>query len=296
MKNKKSYSYEPRDGKIVRLEEDPSDRLEITAERNEIEKADSEAAFENFRQKREEATIKRRVYITSAVTLFLLAVIFILFLFLTRITDLNITGSDMYSSDEIEEKMENILGKNYFLYGKGQIAEDICEAYPLLEDISVGFTLPGRVDITVRDGAAEYAIMLDGEYLILTDKLRITGVTEAIPRGVTELVRGGIKSAMTGKYLEFENETDLAYIQGIIACLKAHEINENIVRIDVSEKFDVKLKYGDRFIINVGNCKELDTRLDLAVEYIKTLREEQKGYIDASGTEVGSFREAESIE
>lgn len=296
MKNKKTSSYEIREGKLVRIGEDTNNEPEIKAERNEIESADSEAAFERFRQRREDRIVRKKVLRTAAVLSFLLLTVAVLFMFSTRISEITVTGSEKYTSRELEEAISHLTGKNYFFLGKDNIANELYAKYPLLEDISVSLSVPGKVRIEVKDGEAKYFTVLDGEYLCLTDELRVAGVQSERPDNMTELIKGGISSALIGETLEFSTDTDYTYITGIIKVLSEHSISEHIVRIDMTEKFNVKLKYKDRFIILIGNSDELNTRLTLCEEYVKTIADGKRGIIDATDTSIGSFREQESID
>ena len=63
----------------------------------------------------------------------------------------------------------------------------------------------------------------------------------------------------------------------------------------MSKKFDVKLKYDDRFIIYIGAAENTKTKLTLAEELISTLSAEEKGIIDATSTEKCSYRKTNEI-
>ena len=61
----------------------------------------------------------------------------------------------------------------------------------------------------------------------------------------------------------------------------------------MSEKFNVKLRYDDRFIIVIGDAQDAKTKLELAEAVISTLSADEKGIIDASDIEKSSFRHTE---
>jgi hypothetical protein len=141
----------------------------------------------------------------------------------------------------------------------------------------------------------EYYIKMGGQYYTVTSALKTIDISDEIPAGCVELLSCDISKAVLGQTVEFRTDTHYNYLCRLLSDIKAHKSAEHITRIDMSEKFDVSLKYDDRFIINIGTAENTATKLTLAEHIISTLSAEEKGIIDATSTEKCSFRKTNEI-
>lgn len=290
MSGGKGSDFEFKDGKIIRSGNGEEKSGPVISSDTE-----SRRMLESFRESRARKTAIRR---TAAVCMIIavviiLAAVFVFIFF--RINDVTISGSQKYSEQELYTALKLSKTSNFFFTKTSTLEERLRKAYPLLDEISIKKQLPDKLIITVTDGKGEYYIKMGGEYYSVTQSLKIIEITEEKPDISVELLSCDISKAVLGEKIEFRTETHYNYLCGLLTDIKEHDIKDHITRIDMSEKFDVSLKYDDRFIINIGAAEQTKTKLTLSQNIISTLSAEEKGIIDATSTEKCSYRKTNEI-
>lgn len=290
MNGGKGSDFDFQNGKIIRrTNREEKNRVSVSTD------TESRLVLEAFRESRARKTAIKRtaaVCIILAVILILAAVfIFVVF----RINSVTVTGSDKYSEKELRDALNLSAGANLFFTSEGRIESSLRKAYPSLESITVKKQLPDKLIINVTDGVGEFYIKMAGEYYTVTKELKVIDITATMPDNCVQLISCDIQSAVLGEKIVFKTETHYNYLCALLSDIRSHEISPHINCIDMSVKFDVKLKYDDRFIINIGAAEKTKTKLNLSNNIISTLSADEKGIIDATSTENCSFRKTNEI-
>lgn len=288
MNGEKGPGFDFENGKIIRRQETGGeDELTVS------EQTRSALMMQNYRETRARKTAIRRTaaFCIIAVSVLLLGAAMLLVFF--RISDVTVTGSDRYTEQELTECLKLSPYSNLILTSRGSIEERLRTAYPSLEEITVEKQLPDKLVITVTDGVGKYYMRMGGDVYVLTDTLKIIDRTDTAPADCTELISCDIVTAVTGRVLSFRTGTHYNYLIRLLHAISEHGICGHIKVVDMSEKFNVKLRYDDRFIITVGDAEDISTKLTLAESVISTLSADEKGIIDASDIEKCSFRRTE---
>ena len=291
MNNGKGSDFLFENGKIVRLENDDEEKSSLSISSD----TQSRRALESYRETRARKTAIKRtlaVCIIFAVVLILITVaVFIFF----KINNVSITGSEKYTEAELYSALKLSKSSNLFFTSAGTLESRLRNAYPSLEEISIKKQLPDKLVITVTDGVGEYYLKAGGDCYTLTDKLKVIEHSATAPPGCVELLTCDLSSAVIGQILQFKTTTHYNYLCGLLKEIKEHSAAEHITRIDMSEKFNVKLKYDDRFIIILGDADKATVKMNLAKNIISTLSDDDKGIIDASDIEKCSFRKTKDL-
>ena len=290
MNGKKNEGFSFEQGKIKR----PGDNRQIKTEEVE-EREKFERIMSHIRQSENKKAIKNTV-IVFFIMAFILASAAVACFFIFRISSVSVTGSLKYSEEQLAAATGLGRNSNLLLTRSSSVESALRAAYPSLEEVTVKKVFPDRLEITVSDSEELYYIELGSDVFTVTDDLRVTSQISSAPEGATELRSCDVVSAVVGEYIVFDRDTHYNYLKNLLDCIRAHNISEHIVRIDMSEKFDVKLKYDDRFIIEIGDASNASTKLTLAEAYIATLKDSDRGIIYATGLESGSFRATNDIE
>lgn len=285
-KHRKVTTYEVDDGNIRKSDTDAD--VSVPEEQTESI-ADPNIAFELFREKRENRAARKRAVTVCVASAFIALALGLSFFLIFRITSFSISGSAEYTQEQLTSAIKNPLGGNLFFTDTDKLVSQLSDSFPSLKNIKINRKLPGTLYITVEDSYPEYYMELDGEYLLLSDDVRIIGSEAQKPEGLVQIISCGVKTAVMGSYPEFETDTHLPYLLGLLKAIKNSTLSENIVKVDMSEKFDIELYYLDRFIIKVGNTDSIETKLKLAQSYIDTLCETDRGTIDCTSITIGSF-------
>lgn len=291
MNNGKGSGFDFENGKIIRRQSEEDEREETVYSSG----TESSLMLEEYRESRARKTAIRRtaaVCIIAAVVLLIVCVVILLFF---RISEVSVTGSQKYTEDELVSSLGLSRYSNLLLTGRGKLEKRMRDAFPSLDKITVEKKLPDRLIIAVTDGVGSYYTFIGGDCYILTDELRIIEKTDVPPDNTVELISCDILSAVTGQTVVFRTETHYNYLTGLLEAVREHPEGGHIVRVDMSVKFNVRLKYDDRFIIVIGDAENAKTKLTLAASIISTLSADEKGIIDASDIEKCSFRKTDEI-
>lgn len=290
MNGGKGSGFEFKNGKIIRLQSGEEKNSPVVSSDTE-----SRLVLESFRESRARKTAIRRtaaVCIILAVILIVAAVFVFIFF---RINDVSITGSTKYTEQELYGALKLSGVSNLFLTRTGTLESRLRKAYPSLETVTIKKQLPDKLIITVTDGEGEYYIKMGGQYYSVTGDLKVIEISDGQPENCTELKTCDIAKAVLGDKIQFKTETHYNYLCRLLSDIKDHSIKEHIKCVDMSEKFDVKLKYDDRFIIKIGTAEMTKPKLTLSEHIISTLSADETGIIDATSTEKCSFQKTNEI-
>jgi cell division protein FtsQ len=278
-------------GKIVRLQNDDAEKTSVGISSD----TQSRRALESYRETRARKTAIKRtlaVCIIFAVVLVLVTVaVFVFF----RINNVSISGSEKYTDAELYSALGLSKSSNLFFTSTAALESRLRKAYPSLEEISIKKQLPDKLTITVTDGVGKYYLKAGGDYYTLTEKLKVIDYSSKAPPGCVELLTCDLSSAVMGKTLEFKKDTHYNYLCTLLSEINGHKTASHINRVDMSEKFNVKLRYDDRFIIILGDADKATVKLNLADKLISTLSADESGIIDAADIEKCSFRKTNDL-
>ncbi len=295
MKKNKGVGFEFSDGRIVRKKETGQPSSEIKQgffeSLAEEEDDDNVSAFENAKSNFETRKTRERIKRISFVSFIALIVIVCFVIFGFSLRDVSVSGSVVYSNENIKATAENISGKNVLLLNTDKLEEAILAEYPALKEVSVKKKLPGSISVSVTDEQPLYHISFDSEYYLLSSDLRVMEKTNDVMRtdGVMEIQMSDVKKVRVGDVIEFYNEYQYGYMKDLLEQIRIHEVGANVVSVDASDKFDITLEYGERFTVKLGVGENIPTKLTLAKAYIESLPENETGIIDSSSTEKGSY-------
>ncbi|MBO4421836.1 MAG: FtsQ-type POTRA domain-containing protein [Clostridia bacterium] len=288
MNGGKGPGFDFEDGKIIRRE-DTEEEDELTVS----EQTRSALMMQSYRETRARKTARKRTIAFCMIAFTVVVLIAVALFVFFRISDVTVTGSSRFTEEELKSSLKLSSYSNLILTGKSTLESRMRSAYPSLDQITIEKELPDKLIITVTDGVGKYYMRMGGDIYVITDELKIIEQTDKIPEGCAELISCDIVSAVTGQIITFRTGTHYNYLVRLLDTIEEHGISPHITCVDMSEKFNVKLRYDDRFIIVIGDAQDAKTKLELAEAVISTLSADEKGIIDASDIEKSSFRHTE---
>ena len=290
MNSGKGSGFEFEDGRIIRKQSgDEKEEIVLTPG------TESNRMLEEFRESRARKIAIRRTVAVCMIAAVILMVVSVVILLFFRIDEVTVTGSGKFSEEQLVSSLGLSRYSNLLLTGKGRLESRLRESFPSLDSISIEKRLPDKLIITVTDGVGRYYMTAGGDCYILSEELKALEKTDTVPDGLVELVSCDVVSVITGREIRFRTTTHYGYLTGLLKAIDGHSISEHIVKVDMSEKFNVKLRYDDRFVIIIGDAENANTKLTLAERLISTLSADEKGIIDASDLEISSFRKTDDI-
>ncbi len=240
--------------------------------------------------RREQAIRRRKIkkrkqiifYTFSLMLLILIGIILSLTVFF-KIEKISVEGKTPYSNDKIISVSGIKIGDNLFLTNRNKVVSKIQEKLPYIGKVEIKRKLPSELILKVVKTEEKCAIASGNGYVITDENSKVlkVGVTEVDPTMIM-LAGGEVKNAKIGKTLEFKDSSSQELILTLMKAMQKNKI-DNITKIDVSDKLNIKMTYQNRIEVLVGSSSELDKKMKFASEVIKRENERsstQKGVID----------------
>ncbi|MGN1002195.1 MAG: cell division protein FtsQ/DivIB [Oscillospiraceae bacterium] len=207
-----------------------------------------------------------------------------------RVDEITISGSTVYTDEEIIAAAGVERGDNLFLVGRVQTARKIRSQLPYIDTVNLRWALPDTLVITVTECTAAGALKGDdGTWWVVdrTCKLleqggstlarqypEITGLTPLMP------------SAGAGLAVSMEESTKLDSLKQLLSALDEREMLGQVQSIDLSGVSEIRMAYENRFTVRLPLYSDdfhlLAHTLQEIAAYLNT---GQTGTVDLTGTQ-----------
>jgi len=207
-----------------------------------------------------------------------------------KIREIRVQGDSRYSREQIAKASEISAGENMFLFNKFAAISRIFAVCPYLDEISMRRILPDAIEITVTECVPVAVVSSDNQWYYIDAKGKILeNIGESQINGYCRITGAGLLKPQVGKYVIFSEEEKRKPIFTILNSALNDGILKNIANIDVSQAFNIRLGYLDRFTVKLGTADQLDKKLQF-VHYIEDkLLPTDRGIIDVSDVSTARF-------
>lgn len=232
---------------------------------------------------------KLRSFAITAV--FFAATVLTVFVFLTfcRVKTVNIENCVFSDRQTILEAGKVKVGMHIYALDKEKMEERIKEASPYVSDVYITRTGFTTLNITLTEDTPRFYIEQDGNFVVLSETLRVLEIchSQAELSGISaaKIDLPAVKSATLRQTLAFEDET-ASYGEEcieILEAISASPLSGTLTYADLSEKFDLRVTYKDKYDIRFGSPKELSQKLSLVAETIDYLEDPINRFSTAKG-------------
>lgn len=206
----------------------------------------------------------RNVLITLiAITAFFVIGITLSLTIFFNITDINVTGSSIYSAEEIVQRSTIEVGENLFLIDTNECIEKLTESLPYIYEVKITRKLPATLNIEITDAVPFVAIgNYDWTYILTDDRLKVLELTAAEkPDSAIMLSETSHTGGLPGNALEFEDEEIAECVKSLVEAIKAVNMTE-ATSITCKDKNDNYIVYDDRITFKLGNCNNLEAKIN----------------------------------
>lgn len=236
-----------------------------------------------FAKKRKSKKIRRFVFLgILLVALFGTCLYFALENYFV-VEDVSVKKSSIYSTADIVKTIQIEKKTPLYRLSKKKIVSAIEEKFPYILDVKIKFKLPDTVQITYQEEYGEMALALGDDVYAIDRELFVLakeGKNTEIPR--IKLACSSLDRCVVGESLSFTDEGIAPALLELLSEMKKSKMLSNITSIDVSDKFNLKMNYGDRFLILLGDRQDIKLKLAMIREVIADLDEGATGRIDIS--------------
>lgn len=233
--------------------------------------------------------IKLIFFAISAFFLVFTAVTVIVFLTVFRVHAVDIENCKYSSKENIEKSSGVEIGMHMYAIDKEKMEEAIIAENPYVNDVRITRKGATTLCITLTEDAPRFYIVLDGKYFVLSDTLRVlaeyNSMDELSALALAPISLPKVEEAPLGKTLIFteETEADGKECIDILSILAESTLSGTITSADVSERFDLRFTYKDKYEIRFGSPKNFADKLALVTDTIEYLEDPINGYSTAKG-------------
>lgn len=201
----------------------------------------------------------------------LLLTLYVLYAYVFVVDFVEVSGNARYTSEQILSACGiNVGDKLYDLpVDLDELAERLMKKFPYIEAVDVGRVIPNRVVITVTEDTAEFAAEIYGEYVLLSEGLRVLEISDVKPEAdFIRLVLPEVKNAVEGECIEFKTDMfNVASTAATAVCSEAMRSGTTV--LDISDRFGIWIGYEDRYKLMIGDINDIELKLTIAFEMMK---------------------------
>jgi len=188
-----------------------------------------------------------------------------------RVETVQVNGNSRYTQEEVVAASGIQIGDNLYHMNKYQVAGDIREKLPYVEELSIVRNLPSTIVITVKEWDAVAQILpADAPATIVDEKtgeevpvetagepwlISVGGkLLEQAPADSTVMEVSGLTALMpragTALAVPQDEQDELAGLLALLTALEQRDLMGRVSRVEV-ESTQVRLRYADRFNVKM---------------------------------------------
>lgn len=179
-----------------------------------------------------------------------------------KIDTIEVTGSGIYSSEQVIDNCSINYGDNLFLIKSDSSKARLTKNLPYVYDVKITRKMPSTIVFEITDAKVLYEIENDDEsFILLDDNFKV------LENGSAENMAGNIRisdvtvnKAEPGTIVVFENEDISDCLSKISEAIKKTEMAEatSISSIDTNHNYII---YDNRITFELGTCDNLENKI-----------------------------------
>ena len=239
---------------------------------------------ENAKRHRKQRKRRQRLVVVLLLLFVLASAAVITSAVFFKIAAVQVTGdTGRYSSEQLIGTSGIVSGDNMFSFKAGTVENAIESAFPYIENVKVKRKLPSVVEISVQQAQPAKAYQdTNGSYTLASASGKVLETSAPKPEGVMEIVGFPLQGVSAGQYLDAAAFPDLDTLSQITDALAQWGM-EGTQAIDLSDKFNIKIKYNEKVTIALGSVSQISYKLQFAKYVLDNgLKENETVVIDAS--------------
>jgi len=219
-----------------------------------------------------------------------------------KVDKVTVSGNDKYGAWDIREASGIEIGDNLLTFSRAKASGKIIKTLPYVKSVRIGIKLPDTVMIDVVEFEVTYQVEArDGSWwLVSSDGKAVEKLETGVSDGYTKLIGVRIEVPEAGsavKAMEMPAQTDeagaeipitvtaaqrLSTALDIAQYLERNGIIGEAASIDVSAPGDLRVWYGERFRVMLGDSTQLSFKIASLKNIIDNMADYAGGELDLS--------------
>lgn len=187
-----------------------------------------------------------------------------------------IEGETDYKLSELISVSGLRTGDRLYEVDEKEAEELLLEGCPYLKSVNVKKKFPNKICFEVEERVLGWYVEIGEDYYALDFDLLVLLETYSeeslIERGLTKLVLPELESAMCDYLPEFGrgDEHLISETLKIVDTFRSHAVKQRLTKLDLSNRFEIKLTIDESFEISLGDISNIETKLKTVIEVIET--------------------------
>ncbi len=195
------------------------------------------------------------------------------------IENIKVTGSNIYSAEEIVKHSGITEGDNLFTVSRKQ-AEDLLKGtLPYVETVEFKRELPGTLTVKVTDAEEFACYNINGRFYTVSGSGWVLKETSEKPQNLVDIVVSDAECEVGGE-ITFTDDRPPDIIDEILNSLSEVGLTAN--QIDVSDKIAISVKVEGRFNVYLGTSNNIYEKIRHLNGMIESIAPEKSGDINLS--------------
>ncbi len=237
---------------------------------------------------------KRKVKTQKRFSIFFVIIIAVFFLVLAfenlfNIKDVKVEGISPavpYTADDVSSFLNIKAGTNLITYDSRKAERSLLYEFPYIEKLEIKKRFPSTLEVLITENKGTLYIKLGEDIFILSSEGRVLEITNDPfydGKSRTELVADSVKRCVCGEDIVFDKYEMSEILTSITEQLDSFGISDKITQLDITDKFDIRMKYDNRFEIKFGTFENPEKKIKLFSNMISNkIWEDTTGIIDIS--------------
>lgn len=200
-----------------------------------------------------------------------------------RVSNIEVTGNSLYSSQEIIDASGIENGDNLFFINRFSAVSRIFTKLPYVSEATISRHLPNRIVISVTESqAAAYLTTDDGAWAVdssgkvlskvedTAGLIRVDGLTPIAPTVGQTIAAGGADAPK------------VTYLTEILGQMSSLGMTGDVTEIDMSNVGNPTFQYLGRFTVKLGADSDVDYKFQLLLSAVAKLEPGDSGTLDLS--------------
>lgn len=203
-------------------------------------------------------------------------------------------GEFPYTQEEMLAGLGLEMGMGLYDFSAGEAEENAKYNLPYIKEIRVSRRWPSTVVAKTVLEIPTYYVSVDDDLYIVSDELKVLEKTKRFEKielkSLIHLECSSLHSCIVGEKAGIASDIE-KILYDLEEKLEENGVKNEISSINVSDKFNISLTFGTRYVVKLGDSKSLGTK----IEFMKRIIEDRTDDIIGGTIDVSDEKNREAI-